>query len=218
MAEQGITSISQLPPPSSGQNFNMEHAPQMTNINANPNGNNINLTTNEIISETTSQLQNQSQQPPPQQQNYNEMINQLQKASASGATGLPSRDIPNDPTIVANDVQIKPNFIPEVSHHDYISNMQTPDELIQQNDRLQLNTDTLDIFYHEFQLPILLAILYFMFQLPIFRKTVKKFLPSLFGNDANPNFYGYIFNSVLFASITYTLTKAINHASQILER
>jgi hypothetical protein len=232
MAEQGITSISQLPTPSTSQN-------PISNPNVNPSANNITFSQNEIISETTSQLQYQAQPPPSlhqqqhqqqqseqhqhqhqhqhqqqSQQNYNEMIDQLQKVSASGATSLPSRDIPSDPTIVANDVQTKPNFIPETSHHDYISNMQTPGDLIQQNDRLQMNTDTLDVFYNEFQLPILLAILYFMFQLPVFRKTTKTFFPSLFGNDANPNFYGYIFNSVLFASTTYSLTKAINHASQ----
>ena len=67
------------------------------------------------------QLQNQN--------NYNEMINQLQKATLAGATGLPSRDIPSDPQI-NNDVQVKPNFIPQPENTDYISNSQSPEDLI----------------------------------------------------------------------------------------
>ena len=138
------------------------------------------------------------------------MINQLQKATMAGATGLPSRDIPINPTAVNNDTQIKPNFIPEPQNTDYITNSQTPEDLISQNNKKQYSLDSLDVFYNEFQLPLLVSVLYFLFQLPIFRKTLKKTLPSLFGNDANPNFYGYLFNSALFASLFYILVKLVN--------
>ena len=47
------------------------------------------------------------------QANYNQMINQLQKATLAGATNLPTRDIPIDPVTVNNDVEVKPNFIPD---------------------------------------------------------------------------------------------------------
>ena len=52
----------------------------------------------------------------------NELINQLQQASSSGATSLPSRDIPSNPVAIANDVEVKPNFIPQASsNEDYIN-------------------------------------------------------------------------------------------------
>ena len=70
--------------------------------------------------------------------------------------------------------------------------------------------NSLDAFYNEFQLPLLVSVLYFLFQLPIFRKTLKKTLPVLFGNDANPNLYGYLFNSILFATTFYILIKLVN--------
>jgi len=79
-----------------------------------------------------------------------------------------------------------------------------------QNNKKQNSLDSLDVFYNEFQLPLLVSILYFLFQLPIFRKIIKKTLPSLFNNDLNPNLYGYLFNSVLFASIFYILVKLVN--------
>lgn len=213
METSGTTSISQLP----GNNLpNSYDQPLQTQSNAN----NVVLTKNEVVAETTSQLANPMMQQIPtkapeqnqleNQNNYNEMINQLQKATMAGATGLPSRDIPINPTAVNNDTQIKPNFIPEPQNTDYITNSQTPEDLISQNNKKQYSLDSLDVFYNEFQLPLLVSVLYFLFQLPIFRKTLKKTLPSLFGNDANPNFYGYLFNSALFASIFYILVKLVN--------
>jgi hypothetical protein len=213
METSGTTSISQLP----GNNLpNSFDQPLQTQSNAN----NVVLTKNEVVAETTSQLANPMMQQIPtkaseqnqleNQNNYNEMINQLQKATIAGATGLPSRDIPINPTAVNNDTQIKPNFIPEPQNTDYITNSQTPEELISQNNKKQNSLDSLDVFYNEFQLPLLVSVLYFLFQLPIFRKTLKKTLPSLFGNDANPNFYGYLFNSALFASLFYILVKLVN--------
>ena len=213
METSGTTSISQLP---SNNLPNSYEQPLQNQTNTN----NIVLTKNEVVAENTSQLANPMMQQIPtkapqqnqleNQNNYNEMINQLQKATMSGATGLPSRDIPINPTSVNNDNQIKPNFIPEPQNIDYITNSQTPEDLISQNNKKQNSLDSLDAFYNEFQLPLLVSVLYFLFQLPIFRKTLKKTLPSLFGNDANPNFYGYLFNSLLFASIFYILVKLVN--------
>jgi len=213
METSGTTSISQLP----GNILPNSIEQPLQNQS---NNNNIVLTQNEIVAETTSQLANPVMKQIPtkapeqnqleNQNNYNEMINQLQKATMAGATGLPSRDIPINPTAVNNDTQIKPNFIPEPQNTDYITNSQTPEDLITQNNKKLNSLDSLDVFYNEFQLPLLVSVLYFLFQLPIFRKTLKKTLPSLFGNDANPNFYGYLFNSVLFASIFYILVKFVN--------
>jgi hypothetical protein len=213
METSGTTSISQLP----GNNLpNSYDQPLQTQTNTN----NVVLTKNEVVAETTAQLANPMMQQIPtkapeqnqleNQNNYNEMINQLQKATMAGATGVPSRDIPINPTAVNNDTQIKPNFIPEPQNTDYITNSQTPEDLISQNNKKQYSLDSLDVFYNEFQLPLLVSVLYFLFQLPIFRKTLKKTLPSLFGNDANPNFYGYLFNSALFASLFYILVKLVN--------
>ena len=38
-------------------------------------------------------------------------------------------------------------------------------------------------------------------------KHSKIMLPFLFKDDGNPNLYGYIFNSILFASMFYVLLK-----------
>lgn len=230
-SQQGVTSINQLPsgPPMVN---GFENPPQNANMMNSSSMNNIVLTKTDTIGEPNSQMQIPMQNPMQQQQqvqiqgenlqmqgqtqaNYNELINQLQQASAQGVTGLPSRDIPMNPSQTVNDVEVKPNYVPPPpSHEDYINNMQTPENLIMQNNNAQRQIDNLDAFYGEFQLPILIAILYFLFQLPIFKKNVKKILPSLFGSDGNPNLYGYFFNSTLFASIFYLILKSINKLNE----
>ena len=237
-SQSGVTSINQLP--SSNQIANsIENIPQNANMMNSSSMNNIVLTKTDTIGEPNSQMQIPMQNPMQTQQqqaqiqsqgqnmemqgqtqaNYNELINQLQQASSQGATGLPTRDMPMNPSQNANDVEVKPNYVPPPpSREDYINNMQTPENLILQNNNSQRQIDNLDAFYGEFQLPILIAILYFLFQLPIFKKNIKKILPSLFGTDGNPNLYGYFFNSGLFSLIFYFLLKSINklndHVSQ----
>lgn len=138
-----------------------------------------------------------------QQTNYNTMINDLQKASQSGITALPSRDIPMNTNTIVQDEHIKPNYVPE-NNNDYINN----DFMINNNTNINNdNINKLDEFYNSLQTPILLSILYFIFQLPIFQKYLIKYLPNLFGKDGNKNIYGYIFYSILFG-ITYI---GVNH-------
>ena len=211
MESSNTTSISQLPTNNIIQKSNELPLQNTNNTN---NINNIVLTKNEVIAETTSQMTNPGIQQIPNnasENNYNEMINQLQKASMAGATGLPTRDNPINPTLVSNDSQVKPNFIPEPENSNYINNSQTQDDLIYQNTKKQNYLDNLDTFYNEFQLPLLVCVLYFLFQLPIYRKTLKKALPSLFANDGNPNLYGYLFNSIIFGLSYFGLQNLLNY-------
>ena len=66
-----------------------------------------------------------------------------------------------------------------------------------------------DIIFDEVQGPIMLGILYFIFQLPIIQKQMCKIIPSLFGSDGNPNLSGYVFTSSMFASVYYFLVKGM---------
>ena len=150
-------------------------------------------------------VQNQVQQ---QQPNYNELISQIQKAAANGTTALPSRDIPIDPVKVANDSQTQPNYIPPPQvQENYIQNYETPQQVIEQNNKQTNMSNLFDTLFYEMQLPIIIALLYFLFQLPAVKKHSKNMLPFLFKDDGNPNLYGYIFNSILFASMFYVLLK-----------
>ena len=149
---------------------------------------------------------------PNTQQTYNELVGQIQQADKMGATQLPSRDIPQITNDITMDTSTKPNYIPEQEKiEDYINNYQTPDELIEENQLDETRMDSLELTYRELQMPLLIAILYFLFNLPIVRKYLRGFIPNLFKSDGNPNLTGYIVNSLLFAFIYYLLNKAITN-------
>jgi hypothetical protein len=226
MSASGITSINELPR-SNIQNNNvhqeymMQQQPQ-----------NIVLSKNEIIMQSNNQMpgiipnggysmqnpmsQNQNntgimgntiQQQAP---NYNELISQIQKAAANGTTALPSRDIPIDPVKVVNDNQTQPNYIPPPQvQENYIKNYETPQQVIEENNKKISAENLYDTLFYEMQLPIIVALLYFLFQLPSVKKHSKNMFPFLFKDDGNPNLYGFIFNSLMFASMVYVLLKVL---------
>jgi hypothetical protein len=231
MSSSGITSINELPR-SNIQNNNvhqeymMQQQPQ-----------NIVLNTSEVIMQSNNQMpgvipnggystQNPMTQNPMSQNsnnpgimgnnvqqqvpNYNELISQIQKAAASGTTALPSRDIPIDPVKVFNDAQTQPNYIPPSKvQEDYIKNFETPQQVIEENNKKISAANFYDTLFYEMQLPIIIALLYFLFQLPAVKKHSKNMFPYLFKDDGNPNLYGYIFNSVMFASMVYVLLQVL---------
>ena len=44
---------------------------------------------------------------------------------------------------------------------------------------------------------------------------MRKYLPSLYNQDANPNFWGYIFQTLIFGILFYGLQKFTKYLSQI---
>jgi hypothetical protein len=148
------------------------------------------------------------------QKEMNQLVTGIQQASGSGETALPSRDIPMNQLPRSHDEQVKPNFVPQAPE-DYISKYETHEEIIKKNTEKEKKESVLDSIYEELQLPILLAFLFFLFQLPILKKLMYKFIPALFHKDGNPRISGYIVNSILFALTFYTAQKSMKYLSQI---
>jgi hypothetical protein len=155
--------------------------------------------------------QMQGQQLQMQQGNLNQFVTGIQQASAAGLTALPSRDIPQNQQHISQDFQIQPNYIPQPppGGSDYIREQQTTDEIIRAQAHKQSNQDSLDGLYNELQTPLLIGVLYFLFQLPIVQKQILKLLPSLFNKDGNPNLSGYIVTSAAFAGAYFVLVKGM---------
>ena len=149
------------------------------------------------------QPQYQQQQQGPQQNVMNDLVNGLQKASASGMTNLPSRDIPMNTTGMMNDAQINPNYVPnnykKEENDDYIGEHEEEEAMneVRYTNNVN-NVDTMENIYKLIQVPLLVGILYFAFQLPVFRKYLLKYIPSIFSTDGNYNISGLVFVSALF--------------------
>tara|TARA_R110001599_G_scaffold300966_1_gene506351 strand:- start:1459 stop:2055 length:597 start_codon:yes stop_codon:yes gene_type:complete len=180
------------------------------------NDGNIQLETKEMnvkIDNPAQELQTTREtDPEAKQKNMNQLVNGIQQASAAGMLGLPARDIPQTQTHLTQDVQMQPNFVPEAPS-DYIQEHQTSEDIIRANAHRQEKEDSLDLLYAQLQTPILIGVMYFIFQLPVVRKNVFKFMPALFGKDGNPNLSGYVVNSVAFASLYFLMVRGIKYFS-----
>jgi hypothetical protein len=145
------------------------------------------------------------------QTTISQIVSGLQQASLTGATQLPSRDIPMNTSSHNTDEQIQPNYVPKSNNIDYIKNFEQTTDMINDYNRNNQRQNSLDDMYNEIQTPLLLAVLYFLFQLPFFRKFLFSYFPALFSNDGNFNINGFLFSSVLFGLLFYFLNKITNH-------
>jgi hypothetical protein len=164
------------------------------------------------------QQQQQQQQPqgPPQQvtvasnMNVNDFVSGLQRATSSGLTSLPVRDVPRNTESVVSDEQTVPNYIPR-NTVDYIrEHHENTRSYMDHRIRSSNQSESLDIIYDSLQVPILLAILYFTFQLPVMRKYLLLYLPSIFNKDGNHNLSGLLFISILFSCTYYGINFVLN--------
>lgn len=168
-----------------------------------------------VVSQQPLQQQQQHQQYQQQSQatpdmNVNEFIGGLQRATASGMTALPIRDVPRNTESVVSDEQTMPNYVPKAPH-DYIrEHHENTQSFLQHHERLTNRGESIDVLYETLQVPILLAILYFTFQLPIMRKYLLMYLPSIFNKDGNHNLSGLLFISILFSCTYYGINFILN--------
>jgi hypothetical protein len=148
------------------------------------------------------------------QNTINQIVSSLQQASLTGATQLQSRDIPMTTTSLSNDPQIIPNYVPPYPNNtDYIRKNENNNDIIHNYNKKNNMNNSLDDIYNEIQTPLLLAVLYFLFQLPFFKNFLYKYLPLLFSNDGNYNIKGFLFVSVLFGLLFHFLMKFTGYFS-----
>ena len=160
-------------------------------------------------------LQPQQQVSPPQttvatNMNVNDFVCGLQRATSSGLTALPIRDVPRNTEPVVSDEQTVPNYIPR-DHVVYIrEHHENTRSFMEHRARSANQSESLDVIYDTLQVPILLAILYFTFQLPVMRKYLLLYLPSIFNKDGNHNLSGLLFISILFSCTYYGISFVLN--------
>ena len=181
--------------------------------NDRPGKNNVVLETREIVRNDLQNRKAPGKSSELSQQSINRIVRGIQNAAGNGMTELPSKHIPMETNHVTQDQQIKPNYIPPSENKNYIEEENIKDA-ISENKSRQKTTDKLDKIYEELQLPILIMLLFFIFQLPFVQMKLKSFLPSLFMNDGNPTLSGYAFKTVLFGLGFYGLQKASVYLSE----
>jgi len=156
------------------------------------------------------QQQMQQQQGLTEQQQYE--LQQLKQVR------LPSRDIPITTNNYMQDEQIQPNYIPKPKlTSDYIHDFEeTTEKNIKKHEEKKHRESRIDELLSELQTPILLIVLYFIFQMPIINTMIfKKFsFLSIYTLDGNFNFYGLLFKSMMFGGLFYTVQKIMKFISE----
>lgn len=195
MSDINTTSINDLPTDPMGSNAN----------------NNISFSVNE--KQSSQQQQQNSSTLTLDQSTISQIVNGLQQASVAGATMLPSRDIPQNTQQHMQDAHVQPNYIPPPNNVDYINDNVDANEYINAYQHETHINNSLDNIYDEIQTPLLISILYFLFQLPIMKKTMFKYIPFLCNNDGNYNLNGLLFSAFAFGLIYFMMSKTMKQVN-----
>ena len=216
-----MTRISDLPVIGSGSMHTEIHEPQFNDSNIyiplNPHPNPYGIKDQGYIppphhqskTENTQQGQ-QGHMQQPQQQGHMQQPQQghMQQPQQQGHMQpeyrLPQRDIPMDITDFTHDEQIQPNYIPKPKlTSDYVNRHEKATiSKIREYEEEQKKEAVINQWIDQLYQPMIIGILYFIFQLPIINTLVFKrfsFL-SIYKEDGNFNLLGIFIKSLLFSS------------------
>jgi hypothetical protein len=122
---------------------------------------------------------------------------------------LPSRDIPMNQLDYQQDEEIQPNYVPRAKlTSDYIREYEAAsEESLRTHEREKHREKTAGNLFSDLQVPILIAVLYFIFQMPIVTTLLYKYFSflSIHNADGNMNFTGLLLKSVLFGFFFYSM-------------
>lgn len=180
---------------------------------------NIKMTTNETVQNTSYSPMNMHPNPYGNSNNPNVMPLPQDKTNSyippNETHTLPSRDIPIDTNVYQQDEQIQPNYIPKQKlNNDFIKEYEIKSKEHFEDYNKQKHRESLvDIVFTELQLPIFIATLYFIFNMPIVNSFFYKNLSflSIYYTDGNINFNGILLKSLLFGLVFYSLNSSIQY-------
>ena len=128
---------------------------------------------------------------------------------------LPQRDIPMNISQHIQDEQIQPNYIPPPpkATTDYIQEYQvSQDRQIREYEEKKMREKTREHWLDFIQWPVLIGLLYFVFQLPIINTLIFKrfsFL-SIYRDDGNFNLIGLTLKSIAFVIVYLAIQKGVS--------
>ena len=173
---------------------------------------NIDLTIQEINKNNNNQ-QVHTQQAPiqqvhTQQEQVSSLVSGIQKAAAAGITGLPSRDIPKNESVVNSDPNIKSDWIEDKAKvADYITTEETQNQVLEAHKSNVEKENQIQNLFSHIQIPIMVALLYCIFQTPIIKNNMTEYLGFLYKKNGHLKNIGYIVTSSLFGFLYFIMIK-----------
>jgi hypothetical protein len=132
---------------------------------------------------------------------------------------LPTRDIPMDQSAYQNDEEVQPNYIPKAKmSSDYVKDYENLTESnISKHEAGKRRQSKVDYLVMTLQVPITIAFLFFIFQMPMVNTLFFKnfaFL-SIYNSDGNINYNGIALKSVMFGALFYSVQNTIDYLGDI---
>ena len=123
---------------------------------------------------------------------------------------LPSRDIPTNQNHYTHDEEVQANYIPPPPKvKDYIKEYdETESKRVRDHEITKYRQDWMEDIARSYQIPVLLAILYFIFQMKVVSRVMFAYLGRLglfYQEDGSLNIYGMGLKSSLFAGVYWAL-------------
>lgn len=133
---------------------------------------------------------------------------------------LPSHDIPMNPAGITQDAAVTPNYVPPPppSINDYVRDYEEKKQAKYQEIQSRKHREQVaDDWFSEFQIPLFIALLFFVFQMPIINTLIHKYFSflAIYHEDGNFNVYGLLLKSVAFGVLYYTLSKSVDYLTTI---
>lgn len=211
------TNLSNLP---QAPNVPQQTIPQMSNMNQ-PSGQNVIISDGSATSYSTADLdQRRPQEVDMSDQSggnksMEEMMKQVQVASGQGLTNISqvpthhastSQQHVVDTQAMANNLEKSEELEKKrvrFAEDDYIKNYQVADTTEATGD----TTATAETLFEQFKIPIIVGLLYYIFEMPAIQKMLLKAFPKMFKSDANINDYGALLMAIIFGGLYYGITK-----------
>ena len=151
------------------------------------------------------------------------MMEQVQQASQQGMTKLsavPSTANAN-PALYSVDQAAQANHVPQApaqpqpgqpqpaaaQGEDYIGNYISPQQVAAAGMKAQQNESIVNNLFEEFKFPLIICVLYYIFQMPVLRVNLLKLFPDFLKVDGNLNTYGVVLHSLFFGVFYYLFVK-----------
>ena len=136
---------------------------------------------------------------------------------------LPSRDIPITSVQYTHDETIQSNYIPPLPNDvrkrttEYLKQYdEATERKIEGHTQMKQKQSRMDSLIEQGQIPFLVALLFFIFHMPIVSSYVFKHFAFLeiYNSDGNFNVYGLLLKSSIFGLVFYSLSKGIAFLSE----
>ena len=119
---------------------------------------------------------------------------------------------------IVQDERIKANYIPSIKKQDikkYLKEMKEEAEIEKHNALKNEKEEQIDILYNDLQEPLIIMILFFLFQLPASTELFKRLFPFLITRDGYPRISGYLVKTCIFGGVFFIINKLIREVGDM---